>query len=104
MKRCPVGEAVARFFEAAAKANITSLQDPAGRCGEIDPGMNYMKAARGAGSSGWAGPAGDGRRARMEEPLPRSGRDVTHPDEFWQKLFGKKYPQRAGTFLARPVH
>ena len=37
------GEAVARFFEAAAKANITSLKDPAGRCGEIDPGMNYGK-------------------------------------------------------------
>ena len=39
------GEAVARFFEAAAKAHITSLKDPAGRCGEIDPGMNYWKAA-----------------------------------------------------------
>jgi hypothetical protein len=86
------GEAVARFFEAAAKANITSLKDPAGRCGEIDPGMNYMKLraalARAAGLARQAMDAEHAWKHRFH-----ATEDVTHPDEFWRKLFGRKYPR-----------
>ena len=65
------GEAVARFFEAAAKEGITSLKDPAGRCGEIDPGMNYRKLQSALSDAAGRSPEGDGGRAHMEEPPVR---------------------------------
>jgi hypothetical protein len=94
------GEAVARFFENAAKANITSLKDPAGRCGEIDPGMNYMKWMKlQAALSSAAGLARQAMDAEHEwKHRFHATRDVTHPDEFWRKLFGKKYPRARKRF------
>ena len=95
------GEAVARFFEAAAKANITSLKDPP-RCGEIDPGMNYMKLR-----AALADAAGLARRAMDAEHAWKNRfhatEDVTHPDEFWRKLFGRKYPRAQERFLPTPA-
>jgi Nucleotidyltransferase domain len=95
------GEAVARFFEAAAKANITSLKDPAGRCGEIDPGMNYTKLQKAlARAAGLARQAMDAEHA-WENPRQATG-VVPHPDEFWRKVFGKKYPRARKRFLRAP--
>jgi hypothetical protein len=95
------GEAVARFFKAAADANITSLKDPAGRCGEIDPGMNYMKLqgalSRAAGLAREAMDAEHAWKHRLH-----ATEDVTHPDEFWRKLFGRKYPRPRERFWRTP--
>jgi hypothetical protein len=95
------GEAVARFFEAAAKAHITSLKDPAGRCGEIDPGMKYMKLrAALSRAAGLAREAMDAEHAW--EHRYRATQEVTHPGEFWRKLFGKKYPLPRERFWRPP--
>ena len=92
------GEAVARFFEKAAKAHITNLKDPAGRCGEIDPGMNYLRLQAALDrAAGLARGAMDAEHAwknqfRISEPVP-------HPDVFWRALFGSKYPRARKRFL-----
>lgn len=96
------GEAAARFFEAAAKANITSLKDPAGRCGEIDPGMNYGKLRAALDqAAGLARQAMDAEHAWKNRF--RMAEDVTHPDEFWRKLFGRKYPRARVRFWRAPA-
>ena len=100
LKYCPrpglfetltVGEALARFFEAAAKAHITSLKDPAGWCGEIDPGMNYAALRRALGEA-----AGLSRQAIDAERAIADGHaaiNVPDPDVLWRKLFGRKFPR-----------
>jgi len=96
------GEAVARFFEAAAAANITSLKDPAGRCGEIDSGMNYGKLRRALGhAAGLARQAMDAEHAW--ENRFHGTEDVTHPDVFWRELFGRKYPRARVRFWRAPA-
>jgi len=96
------GEGVARFFEAASKAHIRSLEDPAGRCGKIDEKMNYGKL-----------------RDHLDHAakLARLAMDVTHaydnrsrinavvpdPDVLWHELFGKKYPRAKKRFLRPPA-
>jgi Nucleotidyltransferase domain len=96
------GEAVARFFEAAAEAHITSLKDPAGRCGEIDPDMNYGKLRTALGrAAGLSRQAMDAEHA-WKNRFHATG-DVTHPDVFWRELFGKKYPKARERFWRAPV-
>lgn len=95
------GEAIARFFEAAAKDNITSLEDPAGRCGKIDPDMNYGKLRSALDNA-----AGLARRAmdaehELKNPFMAAG-EVTHPDEFWRRLFGRRYPRAHKRFWRVP--
>jgi hypothetical protein len=92
------GEAVAQFFEAAARAHITSLKDPAGRCGEIDPSMNYMKLRVALDhAAGLARQAMDAEYA-LENRFWIS-EDVPHPNVFWQELAGRTYWQ-ARTIVA----
>ena len=76
------GEALAQFFENAARAHITSLQDPAGWYGEIDPHMNYgaLRAALGQ-TAGVARQAMDAEYARASRF--DSADRVPHPDLFW---------------------
>jgi hypothetical protein len=97
LERLSRGEAVARFFDAAAKANIRSLDDLAGRYGEIDPSMNYPKLrgalTRAAGLSRQAVEAQYAWENRF-----RTSEALTHPDVFWQELFGRKYPQAGRPF------
>jgi hypothetical protein len=85
------GEAVARFFEAASKARITSLKDPARRR-EIDPSMNFGKLQRelkaGAGLARQAMDAEYAWKNRFQLM-----QEATHPDVFWRKLFGRDYPK-----------
>ncbi len=96
------GEAVARFFEAAAKDQITSLKDPAGRCGEIDPHMNYMKLRTALNrAAGLARQAMDAEHAWKHRS--HATEDITHPDEFWHKLFGRKYPRARQRFWRAPA-
>ena len=96
------GEAVARFFEAAAKAHITSLRDPAGRCGEIDPGMDYSKLRAALNqAAGLARQAMDAEHL-WEHPYHAVG-PVPHPSEFWRTLFGRKYPRARERFLLAPA-
>jgi hypothetical protein len=97
------GEAVARFFEAASKAHITSLKDPAGRCGEIDPSIDFgeLRAAlgRAAGLSRQAMDAEHAWKNRFH-----ATEDVKHPDEFWRQLFGREYKgARIRFWRARPA-
>jgi hypothetical protein len=96
------GEAIARFFEAASKSNITSLKDPAGRCGEIDPRMNFEKLRRklkyAAGLARQAMDAEYGWKNRFQLK-----QDATHPDVFWRQLFGKKYPKAREPFWRAPT-
>jgi hypothetical protein len=95
------GEAVARFFKAAANANITSLKDPAGRCGAIKLGVNYLKLqAALARAAGLARQAMDAEHAWKNRY--HATEDVTHPDEFWRKLFGRKYPRPRERFWRAP--
>jgi hypothetical protein len=85
------GEAVARFFEAASKARITSLKDPAGRCGEIDPSMNFGELRRKLkAGAGLARQAMDAEYTWKNRQLMQ---EATNPDVFWRKLFGKDYPK-----------
>jgi len=85
------GEAVARFFEAASKAGITSLKDPA-RGREIDPAMNFGELRRtlkaGAGLARQAMDAEYAWKNRFQLM-----QEATHPDVFWRKLFGRDYPK-----------
>jgi Nucleotidyltransferase domain len=83
-------EAVARFFEAAARADITKLSDPAGRCGEIDPGINYSALQRELRKA-----AGLARRARNAERAIENPVAVAipeNPNSLWRQIFGRKYP------------
>lgn len=99
------GEAVARFFEAASKAHITSLEDPAGRCGKIDPKMNrehYEKLREHLDH------AAELARLAMDVAHAHDNRSringaVPHPDVFWHELFGKKYPRARMRFLRPPA-
>jgi hypothetical protein len=95
------GEAVARFFAAAAEAKITSLRDPAGRCGEIHPGMNYgeLRSALDQ-SAGLARQAMDAEHA-WKHRFEAVG-EVTHPDVLWRQLFGRKYPSARQRFWRAP--
>jgi len=95
------GEAIARFFEAADKAGITSLKDPAGRCGEIDKKMNYGKLR-----SKLKVAAGLARQAMDAECKWKNRfqlmQDATHPSVFWRKLFGKEYPEARERYWRAP--
>ena len=98
----PVGEAVAQFFEAAARKGITSLTDPAGRCkGEIDPNLNFKKLRSALGLA-----ADTARNAMNAEHAWKNRRyaktEVTNPDVFWRELFGAKYPRTHERFF-RPA-
>jgi hypothetical protein len=67
----PSGDAVARFFEAAANAGITSLKDPAGRFGEIDPDLNYQRLRSAlSDAAALARHAMDADRARENHQYP----------------------------------
>jgi len=97
-----VGDAVARFFEAAAKAHITSLRDPANRCGEIDPHIDFGKLRRALDD------ARDLSRRAMDAEHAWKNRhhavgEVIHPDVYWRALFGKKYPRSRKRFWREPV-
>jgi hypothetical protein len=96
-----VGEAVARFFEAAAKARISSLKDPAGRCGEIDPRMNFGKLRSALDDA-----AVLSRLAMDAEHLWKNRQhtveEVIHPDVIWRELFGRKYPRTKERFWRAP--
>lgn len=110
LKYCPrprlfetlsVGDAVARLFEAAAKAHLTSLRDPAGRCGEIDPNINFGRLRRALDdASGLAELAMDAEHAWKNRHYAVG--EVIHPDVYWRKLFGKKYPRTHKRFWREP--
>jgi hypothetical protein len=95
------GEAIARFFEAADKARITSLKDPAGRCGEIDRKMNYgklrseLKTAAGLARQAMDAECNLKNRSKLRQ-------NATHPSVFWRKLFGKEYPKAREYYLRAP--
>ena len=97
------GEAVARFFEAAAKAHITSLRDPAGRCGEIDPGIDYSKLRAALNQA-----AGLARQAMDAEHLWEHPYHAVGACASSQRVLADAVrPQisaRAGTFLACSGH
>lgn len=95
-----VGDAVARFFKAAAKARITSLKDPAGRCGEIDPKMNFGKLRNKLKDAAVLAQQAMDAEHDWKDPHPVG--EVIHPDVYWRKLFGKKYPRAQKRFW-RPV-
>jgi hypothetical protein len=95
------GEAVARFFEAAAKAHITSLKDPAGRCGEIDRKMDFSELRKALNrAAGLARQAMDAEHI-WEHPYRAPG-PVRDPSELWRELFGRKFPRARKRFL-RPA-
>jgi hypothetical protein len=111
LKYCPrprlfetlaVGDAVARLFEAAAGAHITSLRDPAGRCGEIDPNINFGRLRRALDDArGLAERAMDAEHAWKDRHYAVG--EVIHPDVYWRKLFGKEYPRTHKRFWREPA-
>jgi len=84
------GEAVARFFEAAAEDGGTGLEDPAG---------DLRKALTGA--------AGLARQAMDAEHVVKNTflvvGEVHDPDEFWRQLFGNHYPRSRKRFFRPPA-
>jgi hypothetical protein len=84
------GEAVAQLFEKAAK-KLTSLEDPTGRCGEIDPDLDYGELQKKLSHAARLARQAMEAEYALESPLPGLAR-LRHPDYFWHKLFGKKYP------------
>lgn len=94
-------DAVARFFEAASRADITELVDPAGRCGQIDPNLNYRKLREELKRSA--------KLARLAVAAERdwenrhSARDgVTHPSVYWQQIFGENRFRRPRIWFWSP--
>ena len=83
-----ISDAIAGFFDAASRAHITHLPDPAGRYGEIAPALNFG-ALRGAlsKSAALARQAVDAERAWPKQDHPQDV--VTHPRIFWQEIFGQ---------------
>lgn len=95
------GEAVAQLFEAADKAHITSLEDPAGRCGKIDPKLKYSELqAKLTRAAELARQAMDIEHVLENEP---SMAEFIDPDIPWRELFGRKYPRARGRFLRVPA-
>ena len=96
------GEALARFFDAASEARITKLEDPAGKCGEIDKKMDYGKLRRELKNA-----AGLSRQAMDDEFAWKNrfilGRDVTNPAVSWRRLFGDEYPKAREPFWRAPA-
>ncbi len=93
--------AVARFFEAASRARIASLADPAGRCGEIDPRMNYARLRKALDESAeLARQAIDAEQAWQTRDLAHDG--VTHPSVFWQEIFGRHRFKRPRVWYWHP--
>jgi hypothetical protein len=85
-------DAVARFFDAASRANISRLVDPA-RLREIDPHMDYDKLRDAlAESAGLARQAVDAERTWKNRHRTQEG--VTHPNVFWQEIFGPRRIKR----------
>ena len=96
------GEAVARFFDAAYKAHIRSLKDPAGRSGEIDPKTGYSKLRTALeNAAGLAQKAMDAEHAWKNRR--HAVKDVTHPDEIWRELFGSDFPRPRKRFWRAPA-
>ena len=92
------GEAVARFFEAAARAHITSLTDPAGRCGEIDPGLDYAALRRALGQGAVLARQAMNAEHALSNPGSAPG-PIQDPGVFWRLLFGRKFPRARVRFL-----
>jgi hypothetical protein len=95
------GEAIARFFDAAGK-KLTSLEDPARPGRKIDPKMDCGKVRRRLER------AAELAREAMDAEYSWKNRrqlmrDATHPDVFWQRLFGKEYPQARERYWRAPV-
>ena len=80
-------EALQRFFAAAASAVLSPVEDPAGLCGEIQPGLDRQKASENfaeAADLAWraVGVAGRGETATAMC--------------LWRQVFGDVYPEPLG--------
>lgn len=95
-------DAIAGFFKAAAENILKDkIVDPAGRCGEIVPGLNYGRlrdaladSAEIAQEAVDAERAWEGRRSAVE--------GVTHPSVYWQKIFGEGKIRRPRVWYYSP--
>jgi hypothetical protein len=91
------GDAIARFFE-AAKADICNPLNPTGWLSKIDSGIDYAELRKALHHA--AEISRDAMNAeRAWEHGFHSAENVRHPDEFWRKLFGSKYPNPQRRFL-----
>ena len=94
-------DAIAGFFEAASRDHITSLVDPAGRCGEIDPRLNF-KELREALDYG----AEQARLAvEAEQAWPNrhlAEERINHPSVYWQEIFGSDRFKRPRVWYWNP--
>lgn len=94
-------DAIARLFKAASEARITRLVDPTGRCGEIDPHINYGKLRKALDKSAeLAAQAVKAERAWERRRLEHDG--VTHPSVFWQEIFGRDRFKRPSVWYWHP--
>jgi predicted nucleotidyltransferase len=95
-------DAIAEFFREAADHIVDDkIIDPAGRCGEIVPGLNYdslqealAESAKLAEVAVAAERAWEGRHYSVE--------GVTHPSVFWQEIFGKENIRRPRVWYYSP--
>jgi predicted nucleotidyltransferase len=95
-------DAVARFFEAASRAHITCLVDPAKYSGEIDPHMNYAKLRKALDKDAdLARQAVAAERAWEHRHLARE--DLMHPSVFWQQIFGRDRFKRPRVWYWHPL-
>jgi hypothetical protein len=96
-------DAVARFFEAASRAHITRLVDPAKYSGEIDSHMNYAKLRDALDKSAdLARQAVAAERAWEHRHLATE--DIRHPNVFWQQIFGKNRFERPRVWYWHPLN
>lgn len=81
------GEAVARFFAAAASAIQYPVTDPAGLCGEIQPDLDRDEARK---------------HLEVAAEIARRARDAQARDEtdeagcLWRQIFGSAFPEPDG--------
>lgn len=85
-------EALATFFEAAAEAVLNGVHDPAGKCGEIQPGLNRVALSNALAQSA------DLARQALDEEAAADERHEPHTEAIctWRQIFGPTFPAPRG--------
>lgn len=95
------GEAIARLFERAINPGKEGLKSPKKLCGTIDPKLDFGKLQSELEKGAKLARRAMNAEEEWKNPYRVVG-EVTHPDEFWRKLFGKRYPRTSEPFLRVP--
>ena len=80
-------QALERFFESAAFAVSQPVCDPAGVCGEIQPGLDY---------AGFQAQLDEAGQLATQAVLCEQLGDAANAQRLWREIFGEDFPAPAG--------